>query len=302
MLVVLLLGGCRVGTVQSVETPPPRATASVAAESASAYPAPATAVSPTDYPALRPADPASDETASTATPEPDRYTYRIVHTWPHDPQAFTQGLIIDENGTMYEGTGLYGRSSLRRVDWETGQVLQSIQLPEQYFGEGITLWDDRIIQLTWRENRGFVYDKDTFELLEEFTYPHEGWGIIHDGVRLIVSDGTATLYFWDPETLEEIGRVEVYDDDGPVVRLNELEYVEGEVWANIWQTDRVARIDPETGRVNSYVDFTGLLSDIELSEPVDVLNGMAYDARNGRFFITGKLWPALFEVEVVPGS
>lgn len=239
----------------------------------------------------------------TSTPAPPTiYTYRIVNIYPHDPNAFTQGLVWD-NGVVYEGTGLNrdygGISTLRRVDLETGDVLQMITLPDQYFGEGIVVWEDTIIQLTWRNNVGFVYDKTSFALLREFNYPTEGWGITHDGERLIMSDGSDTLYFWDPQTLAEIGRVAVLDDDGPVVRLNELEYVDGEVWANVWQTDRLARIDPASGRVTGWVDLTGLLNNVALPRPPDVLNGIMVDAENGRLFVTGKFWPALFEIEVL---
>lgn len=225
------------------------------------------------------------------------YSYNIVNTYPHDPDAFTQGLVLDD-GVLYEGTGLYGQSSLRRVELETGAILQIHELSDQFFGEGITIDGDRIIQLTWQSHIGFVYDKDSFELLQEFTYSTEGWGITHDGTRLIMSDGTSTLHFLDPQSFEEIGQVEVFDNDGPVTRLNELEYVQGEIYANVWQTDRMARIAPETGRVVGWVDLEGLLSAEDRSEPIDVLNGIAYDAQTDRLFVTGKLWPKLFEIEL----
>jgi len=227
------------------------------------------------------------------------YTYEVINTYPHDRNAFTQGLVYEDD-VLYEGTGLKGRSSLREVELETGGVLQKLDLAEQYFGEGITIWGDGIIQLTWQSHVGFVYDKDSFELLHEFSYPTEGWGITHDSKRLIMSDGTSTLHFLDPETLEEIGSVQVYDSNGPLVRLNELEYINGEVYANIWQTDRIVRIEPETGRVTGWIDLTGLLSAEDLSQPVDVLNGIAYDAEHDRLFVTGKLWPKLFEIRLIP--
>jgi len=227
------------------------------------------------------------------------YTYRVVNVYPHDRSAFTQGLVF-EDGFLYEGTGLYGRSTLRKVDLESGEVLRLHELPDHFFGEGVTIFGDRIIQLTWRSNVGFVYDKSTFQLVNTFTYPTEGWGITHDGQRLIMSDGTSTLYFWDPLTFEEIGRIEVFDESGPVNMLNELEYVNGKVYANVWLTERVAIISPETGQVVSWVDLQGLLTPEDLSEPVDVLNGIAYDARNDRLFVTGKLWPKLFEIVLVP--
>jgi glutamine cyclotransferase len=227
------------------------------------------------------------------------YSYSIVNAYPHDPDAFTQGLIFDD-GVLYEGTGLYGQSSLRRVELDTGEVLQIRELSDQFFGEGMTIYGDRILQLTWQSHVGFVYDKDSFELLREFSYSTEGWGITHDGTRLIMSDGTSTLHFLDPQTFEEIGQLNVTDSSGPVTMLNELEYVQREIYANIWQTDRIARIAPETGRVVGWIELSGLLTAEDVSEPVDVLNGIAYDADNGRLFVTGKLWPKLFEIELIP--
>jgi len=227
---------------------------------------------------------------------PSLYTYAVVNTYPHDAGAFTQGLVFEE-GSLYESTGLYGRSTLRQVALETGEVLRSRNLPARFFGEGIAVYRGKIVQLTWRSHVGFVYDRDSFELLQEFSYPTEGWGVTYDGERLIVSDGTSSLYFWDPETFVETGRVEVRDRDGPVTRLNELEYIRGEVFANVWQTDRVARIDPQTGRVVAWVDLQGLLSP-EMGWPADVLNGIAYDAVGDRLFVTGKLWPRLFEIDL----
>jgi glutamine cyclotransferase len=226
------------------------------------------------------------------------YSYNIVNTYPHDPDAFTQGLVFDD-GVLYEGTGLYGQSSLRRVELETGDILQIRELSDQFFGEGIAIRGDRIIQLTWQSNIGFVYDKNSFELLQEFDYSTEGWGITYDGTRLIMSDGTSTLHFLDPQTFEETGQVEVFDNNGPVTRLNELEYVEGEIYANVWQTDRIARIAPDEGRVIGWVDLGGLLSAEDRNQSVDVLNGIAYDADDGRLFVTGKLWPKLFELELI---
>ncbi len=229
------------------------------------------------------------------------YTYNIANTYPHDRNAFTQGLVF-EDGVLYEGTGLFGHSTLRRVELETGDILQIRELSAQFFGEGITIYENKIIQLTWQSNIGFVYDKNSFELLQEFNYSTEGWGITHDGEHLIMSDGTSTLHFLDPQTFEEISQLEVFDNGDPVTRLNELEYVQGEIYANVWQTDRVARIAPETGRVVGWVDLAGLLTAEDLSEPVDVLNGIAYDAKTDRLFVTGKLWPKLFEIELIsPG-
>ena len=227
------------------------------------------------------------------------YTYKVVNTYLHDRNAFTQGLAF-EDGVLYEGTGLRGRSTLRRVELETGDILQIRELPAQFFGEGVTIYENNAIQLTWQANVGFVYDRDSFELLGEFHYPTEGWGITHDGKRLIMSDGTATLHFLDPETFGEIGRIEVCDNDSPVTRLNELEYIQGEIYANVWQTDRIARISPQTGQVIGWIDLKGILSPEDHSEPVDILNGIAYDAEKDRLFVTGKLWPKLFEIDLFP--
>ena len=234
---------------------------------------------------------------TTTSGEISVYTYKIVNTYPHDPNAFTQGLIF-EDGVLYEGTGIRGRSSLRQVVLKTGEVLQRRELSDDYFGEGITIFGERIIQLTWQSRVGFVYDKAGFELLRSFTYSTEGWGVTHDGDRLIMSDGTSTLYFRDPETFEEVGRVNVQDSAGAVTRLNELEYVAGEVYANVWKTDRIARIEPRSGRGVGWIDLEGLLN-FEDRQGADVLNGIAYDAEKKRLFVTGKLWPKLFEIELV---
>jgi glutamine cyclotransferase len=226
------------------------------------------------------------------------YTYRIVNIYPHDREAFTQGLVF-EDGALYEGTGLWGASTLRRVELESGDVVQFHPLSPEYFGEGITIFEDRIIQLTWKAGLGFVYDKDSFELLGTFRYLTQGWGITHDGTALIMSDGSSTLHFLDPETFEKIGQIPVFDEQGPVSMLNELEYVQGKVYANVWQTDRVAIIDLGTGQVTAWIDLRGLLEAEDYLQPVDVLNGIAYDADGKRLFVTGKLWPKLFEIELL---
>ncbi len=227
------------------------------------------------------------------------YGYRVVHTYPHDRAAFTEGLFYLD-GFLYESTGLEGRSSIRKEKLETGEVLQSRTVPPQYFGEGIVAWKDRLIELTWQSHVGFVYDLGTLAPFAEFQYPGEGWALTRDDHRLIMSDGTSELRFLDPETLKEIGRVRVTDDGHPVDQLNELEYVKGEVYANIWQTNRIARIDPTTGKVLGWIDLSGLLSDTDRSAaPVDVLNGIAYDPKGDRLFVTGKLWPKLFEIKLV---
>lgn len=237
--------------------------------------------------------------ADRKTATPKTYSYRIVKNYPHDPEAFVQGLIYHK-GILYEGTGLNGRSSLRRVELETGKVLQLHNLDRRYFGEGIALWQDKIIQLTWKSQVGFVYNSQTFEKIGEFTYPTEGWGITHDGDRLIMSDGTDVLRFWNPDTFEEIGQIKVSYRGNPVFRLNELEYIKGEIWANVWQTDLIARISPQTGQVLGWIDLTGLLAAEDRSPTTDVLNGIAYDEEGDRIFVTGKLWPKLFEIKLVP--
>lgn len=226
------------------------------------------------------------------------YTYQVLNTYPHDQSAFTEGLVF-EDGVLYEGTGLYGCSNLRRVELETGKTLQVRELPNQYFGEGVTIYKNKIIQLTWKSHLGFVYDKSNFELLQEFNYPNEGWGITYDGKYLLMSDGTSTLHFLDPETFEEHSQIEVYENDIPVTKINELEYVQGEIFANIWLTERIARINPLTGQVTGWVDLKGILCPEDCSEKVDVLNGIAYDAKNNRLLVTGKFWPELFEIELI---
>ena len=227
---------------------------------------------------------------------PVNYTYDVVNEYPHDQNAFTQGLVMEE-GVLYESTGLYGGSTLRRVDLETGNVLQSYALSNEFFGEGITVFGDRIIQLTWQNQKGFVYDKNSFDLLQEFSYNTEGWGITTDGNQLIMSDGTANLYFLDPETFEKTGQVEV-NDNGTVTNLNELEYINGEVYTNIWQTDKIAIINPHTGQVTGWIDLTGIYTQ-ENNDPNSVLNGIAYDAEGDRLFVTGKLWSQLFEIKLL---
>ena len=224
---------------------------------------------------------------------------RVVGTYPHDREAFTQGLVY-RDGTLYESTGLRGRSSVRRVDLETGRVLEKRTILPLYFGEGIAVTDDRIYQLTWTAGVGFVYERESMKLLREFRYAGEGWGMTHDGSQLIVSDGSSNLYFWDPETLRETRRLTVRDGGARIENLNELEYIDGVIYANIWMKDRVARISPETGRVLSWIDLTGLLPASARSGREDVLNGIAYDAAGDRLFVTGKLWPQLFEIEVLP--
>jgi glutamine cyclotransferase len=235
---------------------------------------------------------------SVALAEPDVPTYgvEIVGTRPHDPDAFTQGLVFHD-GALYESTGLHGRSSVRRVDLDTGRVLSRRSVPRQYFAEGLTIFQGRIVQLTWQSQKGFVYDLG-LRLTREFAYTGEGWGLTHDGTSLIMSDGTSRLRFLDPATFAVRRVLDVTDAGRPVESLNELEFVRGEVYANVWPTDWIVRIDPVSGRVVGRVDLTGLLAPHERHGTEDVANGIAYDASADRLFLTGKLWPRLYEVRL----
>lgn len=227
------------------------------------------------------------------------YSYRIVNSYPHDPSAFTQGLVY-EDGALYEGTGLYGQSSLRRVDIQTGEVLEMVRLKEEFFAEGIAVWEDKIIQLTWKSQQGFVWDKDNLTQIDGFTYRTEGWGLTNDKTRLIMSDGSDTLYFIDPKNYSLQGNLLVTEDGKPVRGINELEYVNGEIYANIWPSSWIAIISPDSGDVIARINLTGILktSDIQ-NKRVDVANGIAYDEEEDRLFVTGKLWPRLFEIRLV---
>ncbi len=226
------------------------------------------------------------------------YGYRVVNDYPHDPNSFTQGLLFDR-GSLYESTGLYGRSTIRKADLKTGVVLRIRHLPPHYFGEGLAIWKDRLIQLTWRSRRGFVYDRD-FHKSGEFEYQTEGWGITQNGEHLIMSDGTDTLRFWEPVRFTEVRRVHVHDHGGPIRFINELEYIEGEIYANVWGTDYLARISPDTGGITGWIDLKGLLGPSIRLPPGCVLNGIAYDKTKDRLFVTGKFWPRLFEIRLVP--
>ncbi len=235
------------------------------------------------------------------TPNTDpipRYSYSIVDRYAHDPDAFTQGLVY-ENGYLYEGTGRRGSSTLRRVELESGRVLQRLALSDTHFGEGITIFGNRIFQLTFTSGVGFIYDREDFSRLDSVAYPTEGWGLTHDGSRLIMSDGSSILYLRDPATFEEVGRLAVTRNGDPLSQLNELEYVNGEIYANVFTHDLIARISPQSGHVVGWIDLRDLLTADEQRE-TDVLNGIAYDADGDRLFVTGKLWPWLFEIELVP--
>jgi glutamine cyclotransferase len=234
--------------------------------------------------------------AASCEPRATSYTYNVINEYPHDPDAYTQGLIWVDT-MLVEGTGWNaGPSTLRRVDLETGDVVQMRETPVPSFGEGVTQVGDRIVQLTWVKNIAFVYNAETFDSVNTFSYPTQGWGLTHDDARFIMSDGTDTLYYRDLDTFDEIGRVAVTDESGPVRQLNELEYINGEVWANIYTTDRIVMIDPRTGRVTGSLDLTGL----EPPGSGGVLNGIAFDEETCRLFVTGKLWTRLFEITLVP--
>ncbi len=225
--------------------------------------------------------------------------FRIVNTYTHDRNAFTQGLVYVD-GHLYESTGRDGHSSLRMVDLTTGRVLQDAPLEEKYFAEGLTDWGSTLVQLTWLSHVGFVYDRFSFRLLHTFKYNYEGWGLTQDGKNLIESDGSSTLRFLDPKTFKVVRRINVTDSGKAVHELNELEYIHGEIYANVWHTDRIARISPSTGKVLGWIDLAGLLPPDQHPGPEGVLNGIAYDAVHDRLFVTGKLWPLLFEIKIVP--
>lgn len=224
--------------------------------------------------------------------------YRVLHRYPHDPHAFTQGLIYLD-GHLYESDGLYGQSSLREVDLTTGRVIRERDLPSQYFGEGLTNWGSTLIQLTWKAHLGFVYDRATFKLLRTFHYPWQGWGLTQNGKYLIESDGSSTLHFMNPNTFADVRDLHVTWQGKGVKNLNELEYIHGKIYANVWMTNKIAIISPQTGEVLNWIDLSGLLPDIEVHGPNAVLNGIAYDPVGSRLFVTGKLWPTLFQIQVV---
>lgn len=228
--------------------------------------------------------------------QPVNYTFSVANIYPHDDQAFTEGLVYD-GGILYESTGLFGYSSLRKVELETGKITKLISLDDEYFGEGITLYQNKIVQLTWLSQKAFVYDKTSFGIVEEFSYLGEGWGITHDDTRLIMSNGSAIITFLDPVTFHVVGEIEVTDGGVPVTNLNELEYVNGDIYANVWHEDRIAIISIQTGQVKGWINLTGLYP-ANVADPEDVLNGIAYDADNGRLFVTGKRWSQLFEIDL----
>ncbi len=249
-------------------------------------------------PTLTPSLEMTPTPSSTAPTTITHYSYTIVNTYPHDSNAFTEGLVYSD-GSLYESTGINGNSSLRRVDLTTGNVLQEYTLPDQYFGEGIAVVNNTIVQLTWESQIGFIYDKTTFAPLGNFTFQTEGWGLTFDGKHLIMSDGTSNLYFIDPTTFGRTGQIQVHDGNTSIVNINELEYINGDVYANIWQTNTIAIINPQTGQVKAWIDLTGLPSENN-SDPNAVLNGIAYDQNSSRLFVTGKDWPSLYQIKLVP--
>ena len=227
------------------------------------------------------------------------YDYRVVKTYPHDARAFCQGLVIHE-GVLYEGTGKYGESELRRVELKTGEVRQRQPLDRRLFGEGITVWGDKIYQLTWKGHLCMVYDRESFALVDRFRYGGEGWGLTHDGTHLLMSDGSSTIRVLNPDDFRLVRRLFVKNNGRPLMHLNELEFVEGEIFANVWRHDQIARIDPETGHVTGWIDLTGLYPRRERRHPENVLNGIAYDDEKRQLFVTGKYWPQLYHIELTP--
>jgi glutamine cyclotransferase len=239
------------------------------------------------------------EGASSSVPAARQLSYEVVGSFPHDPTAFLQGLVWHEGG-FYESTGLEGHSTLRRVEFSSGQVVKSVRLAPDLFGEGLALVDNRLILLTWRSHRGFVYDRETFRLLREFNYATEGWGLTYDGKNLIMSDGSDVLTYLDSETFQPTRKLPVTMNGRPLANLNELEFIEGEIWSNVWQTDVIVRIDPNTGKAGSFVNLRGILAPGLRRGNEDVLNGIAYDRQAKRLFVGGKLWPRIFEIRVHP--
>jgi glutamine cyclotransferase len=257
-------------------------------------PTPTNPTTPTPTPTPTP------KTTPTQTPAPNtiiNYTYTVVKTYPHDTSAFTQGLVYD-NGVLFESTGGFGDSSLRKVNLEDGCILQQYNIPN-YFCEGLTLVNDTLVQLTWQNQIGFIYNKETFTLLGNFSYKTEGWGLTFDGNKLIMSDGSAKLTFLDPQTYQKIGEINVLEGNTPITNINELEYINGDIYANIWLTQKIAIINPQTGQIKGWIDLTGI-NQHPTTNPDSVLNGIAYDQQTNRLFVTGKNWPNIYHIEIKP--
>ncbi len=225
------------------------------------------------------------------------YSYKVINTYPHDTNAFTEGLV-HESGFIYESTGRINESTLRKVDLKTGQILKSHTLEGDYFGEGIAIYHNKIFQLTWKNNVGFIYDKDSFKLISKFYYNTEGWGITHNEEYLIMSDGTDSIYFLNPKNFKRVYSIKVHDENRPITRLNELEFVQGEIYANVWGSDKIARICPHSGKVTGWIDLKGLLSPKEYKN-AGTLNGIACDKQLNHLFVTGKMWPKTFEIKLI---
>jgi glutamine cyclotransferase len=236
------------------------------------------------------------QTGNPSLEQAGYYTYSVVKAYPHDTSAFTEGLVIS-NGSLFESTGEYGTSSLRRIDLETGRVLQEYNLADEYYGEGLTLVDGALVQLTWLNQVGFVYDANSFALMRNFSYSTQGWGLTYDGSNLIMSDGSSTLTFLNPQTYQVTRQVNVKDQNQSITNINELEYINGDVYANIWMTTKIAIINPETGQVKGWIDLAGIYQPTGYDS---VLNGIAYDQQTGRLLITGKNWPNLYEISIKP--
>jgi len=308
LAVLLMLGGCSGSAENSAslaESPGiPSAPVSPVAPASSTSISPAPLTSSFAIPSTT--NPAGSSTsgvpslsvAGIAFPNTE-YTYNIINSFPHDAEAFTQGLVY-KDGFLYESTGLKGKSSLRKVEIKTGIPLQKFDLAPEYFGEGISIFDKRIYMLTWQNKKGFIYDLEDFKLLDSFSYNTEGWGLTNDGENLVMSDGTSTLYYLDPASLKISKTLQVKDDQGPVKKLNELEYIQGMIFANVWMTDYIVIIDPLTGLVLSRLDLAGLKP--QGNKNTNVLNGIAWDEEQNRLFVTGKLWPQLFEIKMVPAA
>ena len=244
----------------------------------------------------------SSNSAEPPKPPPEnvpapKYGYEVLNMWEHDPYAFTQGFLFFD-GKLLESTGEEGRSSLRRVEPQTGKILKKINVPEPYFAEGIAVLNGKVYQLTWQHQLGFIYDAQSFEEVGEFKYEGEGWGLTTDGKSLILSNGSNQIRFLDPASFKVTRTITVTDNKTPINQLNELEWVQGEIYANVWHDQKIAVINAETGRVSAWIDLTGLMPPEELSDPEAVLNGIAYDQAGGRLFVTGKLWPRVFEIKV----
>ena len=239
-----------------------------------------------------PAHPADNKPAQA-----QKISYDVVASYPHDPKAFLQGLVWHDGG-FYESTGQYGESSLRRVEFPSGKVIKQVKLDPELFGEGLAMVDNHLIQLTWTTKRGFVYDRDTFQKIREFTYQTEGWGLAYDGKNLILSDGSDQLTFLDPQNFQTVRKLRVTRDGRPATNINELEFIEGNIWANVWHQDVILLIDPATGQVTSFLDMKGIIGRDMVSNPEAVLNGIAYDPQGKRIFVSGKLWPLVFEIRL----